>query len=62
MNLHSKITSKTSQAGNPIYRIWVKGKYDLPMLAKIIYNNAANHYISYKKEYMSQRSEEQLSE
>ena len=61
-NLRSEITSETSQAGNPIYRIWVKGKYDLPMLAKIIYNNAANHYISYKKEYMSQRSVNQLSE
>jgi hypothetical protein len=34
--LRSEITSEISQAGNPIYRVWVKGKYDLPKLAKII--------------------------
>ena len=32
--LRSEITSETSQAGNPIYRIWVKGKYDLSYVSK----------------------------
>jgi hypothetical protein len=59
--LRFEITSENSQAGNPIYRVWVKGKYDLPKLAKIIYNDAAGHYVSYKKDYMTQRSIDQLS-
>lgn len=56
--LRSEITSEISQAGHPIYRVWVKGKSTLPMLAKIIYNNATNNYIHYKKEYMTQHSNE----
>ncbi len=48
-NLCSEITSEICNAGNPIYRIWVKGKKELPKLAKIIYNDATNNYILYKK-------------
>ncbi len=55
--LRSEITSVISQTGNSIYRIWVKGKYDLPKLAKIIYNDATDNYISYKKDYMTQRAQ-----
>jgi hypothetical protein len=54
------MTSEISQAGNSIYRVWVMGKYDLPKLARIIYNDAAGNCISYKREYMTQRSIEQL--
>ena len=48
--------SLLSTAGNSIYRIWVKGKYELPKLARIIYNDATNNYILYKKELMTQHS------
>jgi hypothetical protein len=53
-NLRSEISIQSS-AGNPIYRVWVKGKEVLPELAKIIYNDAIDHYESNKKEYMMQR-------
>ena len=56
--LRSEITFEMSQAGHPVYRVWIKGKDTLPKLAKIIYNNATDNYISYKKEYMTQHSEE----
>ncbi|GAA0314885.1 hypothetical protein GCM10008967_01740 [Bacillus carboniphilus] len=56
--LRSEITSTKNQKGNSIYRVWVKGKYDLPKLAKIIYNDATMEYSSYKKKYMSQRLNE----
>ncbi len=55
--LHSEITVTNSQAGNSIYRVWVKGKHDLPKLAKIIYNDTTDNCITYKKLYMSQRLE-----
>ncbi|WP_413299298.1 hypothetical protein AA0X95_15460 [Bacillus sp. 1P10SD] len=47
-----------SNAGNQIYRVWVKGKYELPKLAKIIYNDEIDYYNSYKKDYMTQRLNE----
>ena len=53
--LRSEITTEISQAGNSIYRVWVKGKDELPKLAKIIYNNAIEEHESYKKDYMTQR-------
>lgn len=56
--LRSEITRQVSQTGNTIYRVWVKGKYDLPKLASIIYKNATDNYISYKRDHMSQRSKE----
>jgi hypothetical protein len=55
-SLCSQITSEISTAGNSIYRIWVKGKSELPKLARIIYNDATNNYILYKKELMTQHS------
>ncbi|MDQ0243282.1 hypothetical protein J2S09_000818 [Bacillus fengqiuensis] len=54
-NLRAEITTEMSQAGNSIYRVWVKGKDDLPKLASILYNGIAGTYDSYKKEYMRQR-------
>jgi hypothetical protein len=40
------------------YRVWVKGKYELPKLAKIIYNDEMDYYTSYKKDYMTQHLNE----
>ena len=54
--LRSEITTEMSKAENTIYRIWVKGKYDIPKLAKIIYNDASDYYISIKKKAMIQRT------
>jgi hypothetical protein len=54
-NLRSEITIELSNARNQIYRVWVKGKYELPKLAMIIYNNEFDNYVSYKKDYMTQR-------
>lgn len=54
--LHSEITTTITQAGNLIYRVWVKGKYELPKLAKIIYNDATtDNFILSKRQRMSQR-------
>jgi hypothetical protein len=54
--LRSEITKEKTQSGNSIYRVWVKGKNDLPKLAKIIYNDAEENYIAYKREYMTLHS------
>ncbi|SEM16493.1 LAGLIDADG-like domain-containing protein [Mesobacillus persicus] len=56
--LRSEITSTISTAGRPIYRVWVKGKSHLPKLAMIIYNNANDNFISYKKENMTTHSDQ----
>ncbi|MBB2478873.1 hypothetical protein H5P36_01480 [Bacillus sp. APMAM] len=54
-NLRSEITSTISQVGNAIYRVWVKGKYDLTKLAKIIYWDAKDNFVQYKKDRLTQR-------
>lgn len=51
--LRTEITTQNTKKGRPIYRVWVKGKYDLPKLAEIIYKNAKNNYVIYKKERMT---------
>ena len=56
--LRSEITTEISGTGNPIYRVWVKGKHTLPKLAKIIYNNATDNYIISKKDLMTQNTNE----
>ena len=56
--LRSEITTEISQSGNPIYRVWVKGKNTLPQLAKIIYNDATDNYIISKKDLMTQYTNE----
>ena len=58
--LRSEITTEISQSGNPIYRVWVKGKNTLPQLAKIIYNDATDNYIISKKYLMTQNTNENL--
>ena len=53
-DLRSEITTEVSKANHKIYRVWVKGKYELPKLAKIIYENISNHnYILHKKVKMT---------
>ncbi|MBO0992992.1 LAGLIDADG family homing endonuclease [Bacillus sp. SD088] len=62
-SLNSTITSTTTKTGNKVYRVWVKGKYVLPKLGIIIYENVSNeNFILYKKERMMQRITELLNE
>jgi hypothetical protein len=55
-SLRSELTIQLSQASNPIYRGWVKGKTQLPKLAEIIYHEAGGNFIQYKKDYMTQHA------
>ncbi|MFB6467817.1 LAGLIDADG family homing endonuclease [Cytobacillus sp. Hz8] len=57
----STITQENSQAGNPIYRVWVKGKENLIRLSNIIFQINIGHYINYKRINMSQHSNDQMS-
>jgi LAGLIDADG-like domain len=50
--LRSEITIEVSSTGNLIYRVWVKGKTYLPLLADILYNDAVEHLESQKKANM----------
>lgn len=61
--LRSEITIEKTQLGKVIYRIWVKGKYELPKLAEMIYNDTSVHdnYVYHKREKMSQRLNEMLN-
>ncbi|WP_019413994.1 LAGLIDADG family homing endonuclease [Paenisporosarcina sp. TG20] len=55
--LKSGITEQKSQAGNPIYRIWVSGKAELLRLSEIIYKWAGTEdFIVHKRVYMTQHS------
>lgn len=56
--LRTEITVEKTKLGKLIYRVWVKGKYDLPKLAKIIYNDTLKNYVYHKRENMSQRLNE----
>jgi hypothetical protein len=56
--LRSKITSILGGNGNVIYRVWVKGKSELPKLSSIIYGKAnSDDFHIYKRVYMSQHSD-----
>ncbi|MEK5523094.1 hypothetical protein B5V89_09045 [Heyndrickxia sporothermodurans] len=52
-DLRSEITITNSKSGNVIYRVWVKGKFDLPKLADIIYKDANDYFIPYKRNFMT---------
>jgi len=54
-SLRSEITVEQTQLGTLIYRVWVKGKYELPKLAQIIYNDTLENHIYHKRKNMSQR-------
>ncbi|WP_342511575.1 hypothetical protein MKY34_13945 [Sporosarcina sp. FSL K6-1522] len=54
--LRSEITTTISPTKQHVYRVWVKGKYELPKLAKIIYNDATtDNFNLSKRQRMSQR-------
>lgn len=53
--LNTVITFELTKQNKKIYRIWVKGKNELPKLAKLIYDYNDIDYKSYKEKYMSQR-------
>ena len=57
-NLRSEITEEYTKLNRSVYRIWVKGKYDIPKLAEIIYKNAKENTITHKRERMTQRLNE----
>ena len=59
-SLRSEITVDQTQLGKLIYRVWVKGKFELPKLAQIIYNDTLENYVYHKREKMSQRLNEML--
>ncbi|MFS0646575.1 LAGLIDADG family homing endonuclease [Siminovitchia sp. 179-K 8D1 HS] len=50
--LRSEITTELTKTNKNIYRVWVKGKYELPKLASIIYENVNDCFIKHKKEFM----------
>jgi hypothetical protein len=51
--LNSEITREITMAQRTIYRVWVKGKLELPKLSKLIYEHATNeNYVSYKRTRM----------
>lgn len=54
--LQAETTTQIFKSKNIIYRVWVKGKHELPKLAKIIYNDATDNYVFYKKDYMTKHS------
>lgn len=51
--LRTDITIDEGKNRNKAYRVWVKGKTTLPQLAKIIYNDAIDNYVYYKKDRMT---------
>lgn len=54
--LRAEITTEQIKSGRVIYRVWVKGKHELPKLAEIIYTYATDDFVIYKRELMEQRS------
>ena len=54
-NLIAEITVEFTKLNRSVYRVWVKGKYEIPKLAEIIYKNAKENTITLKRERMTQR-------
>lgn len=61
-HLRTEISTEKTQLGKLIYRVWVKGKYELPKLAKILYRDTHENYVFHKKERMSQRFNKLLNQ
>ncbi|WP_144509802.1 LAGLIDADG family homing endonuclease [Bacillus sp. FJAT-22090] len=57
-DLRTEITEELSLTNRIIYRVWVKGKNDLPKLAKIIYEHSTDNYNYVKRERLTQRLKE----
>ncbi|WP_339250139.1 LAGLIDADG family homing endonuclease [Sporosarcina sp. FSL W8-0480] len=51
-DLRTEITSEKTKSNKVIYRVWVKGKHELPKLASIIYDDSEGLFIQYKKDRM----------
>ena len=49
-------TTGISQKGNPIYRVYVKGRTDLLKLGELIYQDVKDNYVYYKKNHMTQEN------
>lgn len=54
-NLNSYVRHDKTPLNRDIYRIVVAGKYDIPRLAEIIYQDCGEAYVYLKRERMSQR-------
>lgn len=54
-NLKAEITAEYTKLNRCVYRIWVKGKYEIPKLAEIIYKNDKENIITHKRERITQR-------
>lgn len=54
--LRTEITIELTHSKKTIYRIWIKGKRDLPKLADIIYDRAGQFYNENKKKRMIQHA------
>lgn len=57
-NLRAEISVEFTKLNRSVYRIWVKGKYEIPKLAEIIYKNDKENTITHKRERMTQRLNE----
>lgn len=55
-NLRSEITTELTQSEKTIYRVWVKGKQNLPKLADIIYDGSGELFNENKKMRMVQHA------
>lgn len=55
-NLRTEISIDQTQSEKNIYRVWVKGKRDLPNLANIIYDGACELFNEKKKKRMVQHA------
>lgn len=54
-NLNSYVRHDKTPLNRDIYRIFVSGKYDIPRLAEIIYQDCGEAFVHQKRERMSQR-------
>ena len=61
-NLRTEITIEKTTTKKMVYRVWVKGKFDLPKLAKIIYINSNENCVFHKRAKMSQRIDNIIEE
>ncbi|MBB4826009.1 hypothetical protein HNO89_003246 [Sporosarcina luteola] len=53
-NLRAEITTEETKSGLDIFRIWVKGKTELPKLADIIYRNSDDNFVARKRNLLIQ--------
>lgn len=54
--LRSEITTELTRTNKTVYRVWVKGKHELPKLAEILYDEAGQLFNEIKRMRMIQHS------